>query len=197
VPKACTRLSAAFPHHQQEHVVSPINLHVPSAAITAGALPEIGMCPRHGEAATRSKDRTFFTPTPIWVYLLCVVSLLFGLIVLLVTRKKVTGPIPECATCVQQQSTRRRNNWIAWSAAIVLFVAGVTISNAAVAVVAFLALVAALLYSVLGTKPVQSGTVTKDRHWVELKHVAPAFSVAVQEKMALAAPEEVDVAPHV
>lgn len=155
-------------------------VYVPSAAITAGALVEIGVCPRHGEVGARSKDRTFYARTPIWIYVICVLSLFLGFILHVVTRKKVTGPIPECAICLRQQSARRRNTVIAWLAVLGLVFLSAALNLTALSIVAFLAVIAALVYSVLA-KDLQSGVVTKDRQWVELREVAPAFSARVQD----------------
>jgi hypothetical protein len=120
--------------------------------------------------------------------LLALFSLLVGVIVLLAMRKTVAGPVPECSTCLRQQSARRRNVWIAWLGAIALFCVGAAMNSSVVALVGFVAVVAALLYGFLAPKAVQQGTVSKDGGWVELKGAAPAFAAAVYQQVAAATP---------
>jgi len=164
---------------------------VPSAALQQGGLAELGICPRHALPGVRTKKRSYYTAAPAWAVLLIFLSLLIGLLVLVLIRKTVTGPVPDCSTCVAEQKKRLT---IAWSAALLsvgLLFASFGQHNAGLVVAALVAIVGAMTYPVVAPKKWPFGVVTEDGWWVELKDTAPAFQEAVQQAIASAIPPPV------
>lgn len=163
---------------------------VPSSAVQSGALLGLGICPRHGLPMVRSKKRSYYTETPVWAYLLVIVSLLIAVIFILATRKTVTGLVPDCATCVSDQKKRTQTVLGLWGASLLLFCVGVGVNSGGLAVMGFLVMVVALIASFAIPRKWQQGQVTKDGGWVELGAPAPAFTAAVHQAMSQAAPPQ-------
>ena len=161
---------------------------VPAQAVSSGALTPLGLCPRHGLPAVRTKKRSYYTATPTWLYLLVLVSLLIAVLILLAVRKTVAGPVPDCATCVADQKRRRAIVLGSWGLALVVLIGGMAANSGAVAAIGFFGLIAALLATFAVPQKWQQGQVTKDGYWVELKDPAPAFREAATRAMAAAQP---------
>ncbi len=164
-----------------------MNTSVPSNAVHAGALVELGICPTHGEPATKTRSREFVTRTPGWVYLLIPFGLLVAALVQMALQKKVKGPVPECPQC---RSRRRTYNLLLaalWIGALAALIATGVTSNGALAVLWLVLQIAAIVWVFQGGRFMLKGTLSKDQIWVELRRVDERFVQAVQARMAATA----------
>jgi hypothetical protein len=151
---------------------------VPAHALTSGALVKLGTCPRHGNPMVRTRQRRFVSKTPEWVILIVLLSLLIGLIVAVALQKKAAGLVPECASCVKDHGSWKRNTWIAWVGMLALFVLSGVLSSTPVLLLGLAALVAAIVLSLMKPRYEQTGTVSKDGSWLTLKQVDRSFGHA-------------------
>jgi len=158
-----------------------IKVALPAAALSSQALAALGMCPRHGTPATTTRWRTFWSPLPIWLFLLVGVLASFF-------RKKLVGPVPECGQCGHERQRFRFAVGGVWLlVTLLLFVLPAVIPSAAVGFAIWLLLaVAAVLFSFAGEQWRVRGVLTKDQLWLELKGVHPYFAHAVHTQMSAA-----------
>ena len=151
---------------------------IPALALAAHGLPQLGLCPRHGQQTTRTSRRSFSTRAPAWSYLLIFVGLLLFLVVVLSVRKQVAGPFPECREC--DRDRRRFKLWVAagWSVSSLVLGLALWKANEPLLGIGSLLLVAALILSGMGDRFRVSGWLSKDEAWLTLKGVHPAFAQA-------------------
>jgi hypothetical protein len=163
-------------------------VEIPAVWVAEGHLPPT--CARHGVPMTTWTSRSFYTRTPWWVFLLFVVSLLIALIVSLAIRTTVSGRLPSCSRC---KTERRRFVWSAlgaWVASLtLLFVVPSALSVPSWFLFVLFGLVlAALIFSFAGDQFRVTGSVSKDRTWVELKGVSEPFAAAIRQALSAPAP---------
>jgi hypothetical protein len=158
-------------------------VRVPNYTFTHDGLIELGMCPRHALPATKNRKRTYYTATPAWVLLLVLVSLLIAVIVLVVTRKRTNGMVPECARCGKVRTRFRLTLVAGWVTAAVLLPIAASSSSSLLIGVWFAVLVAALLGSFCGGNFRIGGVLSTDQVWLDLRRVHPAFVQAVAARM--------------
>jgi hypothetical protein len=161
-------------------------IRIPAQTLPTGALSELGVCAVHGSAASTTRKRTFSTATPVWVVPLILVSLLLGLIVALVVRKQVSGPMAECSTCTSGRTRFRRLVWGGWATTVALLVASIAGNSGGLALAFLVALIVSLVLSVMGSAKQASGTLSKDQLWLELRSTHPAFDHVVSARMSAA-----------
>lgn len=159
------------------------NVFVPSYAVQSGGLPGLGVCGRHGRPPVRVKTRSYYSRTPPWMYLVLLFSLLIGLLLMLLLRKKVTGPVADCAVCVHDQQVRVRWLGAALATTVLLFGYGIAAASGGGVLLSVLAGFATLVTAVAVPPKFQQGTVSNDGVWVEMKKPAPAFALAVHSAM--------------
>jgi hypothetical protein len=156
--------------------VTTASVNVPTTWLEQGTLPPI--CARHGCASTRREPRSFYTRTPAWVILLVFVALLIAVMVALAIRVTVKAQLPGCEQCVADRRRYRRSVIAAWMADAVLLFVFAQLGGAGI-LLWVLVTAAALVWSFAGNRTVVTGTVSKDRAWVALARVHPAFAGAI------------------
>jgi hypothetical protein len=134
------------------------------------------LCARHGGPASRTVKRSFHTPTPPWVLLLILVSLLIAAIVALAIRKSAHGYLPGCARCASD-----RRGFIAaacggLTVGLLLTVLGFAVDSAGLLLLSLLVFLVALVGTFCGDQFRVRGRLRKDLQWVELRGVAPGFA---------------------
>lgn len=154
-------------------------VQVPETWMAQSYLPPL--CARHGVPSTSSLKRTFYSKPPPWSYLLIFFGVVVFVLVVTLTRAKVTGNVPACVECARE----RRRFWLmvlaAWIASLAILVLGITFSKAGVTLLGFFAILGAVIVSLLGDRFRVSGNVSKDRIWVNLKGVHETFAAAVND----------------
>lgn len=164
-----------------------LKVAVPAHALRANALPTLGICPRHGQAATRTRKRTFYTATPWWCYLFILAGFLVAVLVIVSIRKQVSGPVPECTTCVSERQRYRGAVTAAWVGSIVVCLVALAKASTGLVLLTCLLGIAALVLSATGDRFRVSGVLSTDQGWLELKGVHPAFVQASHQAMQQAA----------
>jgi len=161
-----------------------MNVRVPTSWMAQNYLPPV--CARHGVPATTAVRRTFATAPPVWSYLLIILGVLIFLIVVLATRTKIDTALPACEQCGQD----RRRFWIyvavAGAVSGAALATGIAIASDGLSLLGFFLLLATLVLACLGDRFRVSGTVSRDRAWVNLKGISEQFAAEVNG--ALAAP---------
>ena len=157
---------------------------IPAQWYGEGRMPRI--CARHGGPATRSTKRSMFTSTPVWVWLLALVSLLIAAIVALAIRRSVHGYLPACERCVRDRRRFVGSAVGGLTAGLLLFVAGAQAASDLLLVVGLLVFVAALLGSMFGDQFRVRGRLRKDLLWVELRGAAPEFTAEMSRGLQAA-----------
>ncbi|MDT7571357.1 MAG: hypothetical protein QOE05_1531 [Actinomycetota bacterium] len=145
-------------------------------------------CARHDVPSSHWDKRDFYTRTPPWVLLTIFIGVLLFVILALALRTTVKGALPACAQCTRDR--RRFLLWVggAWSGTAVVFAAGIGMGSDVLVLLGVLGLLGAIVVSCLGDRFRVSGSVSKDKLWVELKGVGPEFARIVDE--ALRAPQQ-------
>jgi hypothetical protein len=153
--------------------------HVPAVWVASRTLPPV--CARHEAPATRQSKRDFYTRTPSWVYLTLLIGILVAAIIAMALRTTVKGQLPACERCVSERRKFVATAWASWVLAIALLVLGISLSSTPLLVVSGLAILVALVISVSGDRFRVTGTVSKDRQWVDLKGTSEGFSQLVRQ----------------
>jgi hypothetical protein len=175
------------------------NVAIPTQWYSQGRMPRL--CARHGGPASRTVRRTFYTPTPPWVWLLVLVSLLVAAIVALAIRTSLPGHLPGCARCVSDRRVFVGSVLGGLTAGVLLFVAGVAAASGVLVGLGMLVVAAALLGSMCGDQFRVRGRLRKDKSWIELSGTAPAFAAEMvrglqQAHAASPAPQPAYAAPQ-
>ena len=170
-----------------------MKVRVPTSWMAQNYVPPV--CARHGVPATTAARRTFATPPPVWSYLLIVLGVVVFLIVVLATRTKVDTALPGCEQCGQE----RRRFWsylaVAGAVSAAVFATGIAISSDGLAMLGFFLLLATLVMACLRDRFRVSGTVSRDRAWVNLKGVHERFAAEVNGALAAQPPSTVPSGP--
>ena len=161
-------------------------VQVPAHWVGQSYLPPI--CARHGGPATSFRRAKFYTRAPVWTYVLIPFGLLIFAIVTLSIRTTVPSRLPTCGQC---SADRRR--FIAgvislWVATVAVIALGIQISNDALVILGFFAIVLDLIACFTGDYFRVGGFVSQDRVWVTLKGVDDSFAAAINNAVRPPAP---------
>lgn len=151
------------------------SINVPAAWVGAGHLPP--RCVKHGTPATQWNKRTFYSSSPWWLIILIPFTLLVVLIVALVMRKTVEGPIPSCDACVTDYQRFRKRVMAGWAIDLLLIVAAALLKSGALGLVWLVWTVAVLVETFRGDAYRARGVVSQDGIWVD-----PSRSLAVSPR---------------
>jgi hypothetical protein len=147
--------------------------------LASGQLPT--QCARHEAPATRRSKRDFYTRTPSWVYLTILIGILVAAIIAMAIRTRVKANLPACDRCVAERRKFVLIAWASWAVTLALFVLGAGLSSTPVLILSVVALIAAVVVSCSGDRFRVSGTVSKDRQWVDLKGTSEGFSAQIRQ----------------
>ena len=134
--------------------------------------------------ADRTIKRKFYTPTPVWVIILIIFSLLVALLVALAIRKTDEIGLPGCQSCADATRNRRRIRWGTGIASLVVLIGAGTTGNDALLLLFFIVVLAWLMS--FSTLLDSMGAVTGRLYgpWLQLKGVHPAFVAAMRPNPA-------------
>jgi hypothetical protein len=168
---------STFVARQDEEGAGMTTVHVPAIWVSQSHLPP--RCARHGTAVTHTTKRTFYTPTPFWIAILAIFTLLIAAIVAHGMRKEVVAQLPSCQQCTQD---RRRFKLMAVGLWLLLIPTFVLAASSDVGVLLFFVLmIGALVFSFCGDQFRVRGSLTPDLAWVELKAVDEAFASEINQ----------------
>ena len=158
------------------------SVSVPATLIQRGMLPPV--CPRHGLPSTETRQRKFYTRTPTWVLVLCLVSLAVPVLVALAKRRSIQGHVPACESCAGARVVFVQRSIALWSATVITLMLAIGLGNA-VLLLLWLAMTAgSLVFTFTGDTSVVVGEVDKGLATVRLRGVASPFVQAVAEAPA-------------
>jgi uncharacterized membrane protein YdcZ (DUF606 family) len=170
-----------------------MNVGVPTSWVAQNHLPPV--CARHGVPATKAEKRTFATAPPRWSYLLIVLGVLIFLIVVLATRTKVDTNLPACEQCGKD----RKRFWVyvavAGAVSVAVFATGAAIPSDGLTLLGFFLLLATLILACLRDRFRVSGTMSRDRAWVNLKGIHEKFAAEISGALAAPPPSTVPSGP--
>lgn len=147
---------------------------IPASWFAQGYAPQ--MCARHGGPATTTRRRSFATPTSPWLYLVLLGSILVFVVVALILRKSVEGPIPECALCPSERRNYVMSVLGAWISSLALIISGGFAGSSSFLVLGGIAAAAALVWSCLGDLLRVRGSLSRDHMWVCLRGLHESFA---------------------
>src|SRR4051794_27716336 len=155
------------------------SVRVPVALIERGMLPPV--CPRHGLPSTETKNRKFYTRTPTWVLVLCLVSLAIPVFVALALRRSVEGRVPVCESCAGERVSFVQRAIALWAAAVIVLTLAALLGNAVLLLLWLALTAAALVFTFAGDSSSVDGELERDRSMVRLRGVASPFVQAVTD----------------
>ena len=150
---------------------------VPATWIERGTLPPV--CPRHGFPSTEMKERKFYTRTPAWVLVLCLVSLAVPVFVALAMRRSVEGLVPACESCAGERVRFMQRSIAFWAATVITLTFAVALGNAALLLLWLAMTAGALVFTFAGDTSQVAGELQKSRSTVQLRGVASPFVQAI------------------
>jgi hypothetical protein len=155
---------------------------VPATLVERGVLPPV--CPLHGLPATELKARTFYTRTPAWVLVLCLVSLLVPVLVALALRSSIEGQVPACESCAGARVVFLQRSIALWAATGVALTFALALGNAPLLLLGLALTAGALVFTFAGDTSIVAGELDKRRYVVRFRGVASPFVQAVAEDLA-------------
>ena len=160
-------------------------MQIPPGVVASGALPAV--CVAHGEPTAGARAVRFRSRAPVWVALVCVLSLPVGLVVALVLRKTVRSSAwPVCAGCVRWRAGRGRaaaftglGTVVCLGLTFVVGGGGGPVGTAGAVGTVVLLAVSLLLLSQRSWSRAARGSVDRTTGWVVFRDPSPEFVAAV------------------
>jgi hypothetical protein len=159
--------------------------------VRTGWLPQI--CPRHGAPATGSRKQKFYEPTPMWVFILLVLGLLFilglliGLVVALAITKSEQAQMPTCRQCDADRTQVRLLRVVSGLVGVALLTGSAVAGSVVLLLTGCLVL---LIWLVSLSSSAQAMYAVRGRlvddTWLDLRGVHPDFAAAIRPNPAWA-----------